>query len=108
MVFRVLPVLALLPLVLAARTVPPAGGTLVLRNTRWDAVRVEARMGRATDCSANPLLGTRTLRRRQQWTFVSSQAVCWRREVTPGEPGRGWTTWTHARVPANTKQEVDL
>jgi hypothetical protein len=83
-------------------------GTLVLRNVQWDSVRVEARLGPAADCEANPVVGVRTLRRAQRWAFVSGQVVCWRRERVPGDATRGWTDWEQVRVPAATRREVEL
>ena len=84
------------------------GGTLVLRNARWDRVQVEARLGAATDCAANRALGTRALRRGQAWTFVTRTPVCWRRERVPGDVTQGWEEWTRVQVADGAKREVDL
>lgn len=83
-------------------------GTLVLRNVRWDRVRIDARLGSSADCGANPSVGVRTLRRDRGWAFVSGKVVCWRREVVPGDSTQGWTDWEQVRVPAATRREVEL
>ena len=102
--------------VLTLLTSSSNGGTqnatpaLILRNVRWETVQVEARLGPATDCAANPSVGTRTLRRGQRWAFVDRPGaiVCWRRERVPGEAAQGWTDWTHAAMPDIARREVEL
>ncbi len=86
---------------------PPAG-TLILANSRWDQVRVEVRIGPSTNCAANAVVGTRTIKRGQGWTIVSRNVVCWRREQVPGNAAKGWTGWLHARVPNATVQKASL
>jgi hypothetical protein len=107
---RAVPVVAFLLLLAASPlgSTPAAPRGLVLRNAQWDAVRVEVRIGASTDCAANASVGTRTVRRRQTWTIVTAQPICWRREQVPGDAARGWTAWSRTQVAANTGQEVDL
>lgn len=83
-------------------------GTLILINTQWDAVRVEVRLGRDTNCQAHATTSTHTLRRDKRWAIVTPNVVCWRREREPGVADRGWTAWESVRVPAGAKQEVAL
>ncbi|MBI4421501.1 MAG: hypothetical protein HY560_11810 [Gemmatimonadetes bacterium] len=104
------PVLIALTLLASPTTLvrPAAAGTLILKNSRFEAVQVELRMGPSTDCAANPKVGTRTLKRDQTWTVVSSDVVCWRRELVPGDVAQGWTAWNRVQPTTGTKQEVEL
>lgn len=101
--------LALLVLSALGRTVAAqtTGGTLILRNGRFDQVQVEVRLG-SSDCEANTSVGTRILTRDQGWAIVSERVICWRREVVPGDAATGWTSWSTTRVTAATKREVTL
>jgi hypothetical protein len=82
-------------------------GTLVLRNTIADSVRVEVRLASA-DCAAGRTVGTKTLKRNQRWEVVSPRMICWRREAVPGNATRGWTAWRTAEVGAGTRREEVL
>ena len=98
-----------LPTRLANQTPSPSrAGTLILKNTRSDAVQVEVRLGVSTNCQAHHGANTRTLRRNQRWVIVSPSVVCWRREQDPRDATRGWTPWEQLRVPAGTTREVNL
>ena len=57
---------------LAASWVP---GQVNLRNTQWDAVTVEVRLGSAQDCALNLSAGQRTLKKGQTWAVQSDAAV---------------------------------
>jgi hypothetical protein len=81
---------------------------LSLRNLRWDAVRVEVRLGTAGDCDLNELAGVRTLQKGQTWAVVSDVPVCWRREATPGALGALWTPWQRPTLTADRPLDVDL
>jgi hypothetical protein len=83
-------------------------GTLVLKNTRWERVQFEVRVGPSTNCDANAQVRLRTLRHGQGWAFLSAGVICWRREQVPGDPALGWTAWEQVRVPAGARQEVAL
>ena len=101
---------ALVVLTALARTVAAqtTGGTLILRNGRFDRVQVEVRLGSSSECAANESVGTRTLTRDQGWAIVSQRVVCWRREAVPGDATAGWTDWSTTRVTAATRREVAL
>jgi hypothetical protein len=108
MLARALVVLAMLASFGPALESQTLGGTLILRNARREGVRVELRMGASSDCTANAVVGTRTLRGHQAWTVVSTDVVCWRREVLPGAAVPTWTEWRGLRVAAGARQEVEL
>lgn len=97
--------LLILPSQLVSQT---QAGTLVLRNTLGDSVRVEVRLSASTDCATGRSAGTRTLKPKQRWEVVSARVICWRREAVPGDPARGWTAWRTEQVAAATKREVAL
>jgi hypothetical protein len=102
-------VVAVLLFMLASPLAPQTpAGTLVLRNTQADSMRVEVRVGSSTDCAASRTAGTRTLKRNQRWEVVTARVICWRREAEPGNAASGWTAWRTAQVAAATKREVAL
>lgn len=84
-----------------------APGMLLLRNTKWERVVVEARVGGSVDCQTNPTVGTQTLLLRQSWAFAVTENVCWRRERIPGDSTSGWTSWSQARV-GMARREINL
>src|SRR5258708_19555234 len=61
---RAVPAVALVSLVAAQWTPPPAGrlSLLSLQNTQWNSVRVNVRMGASTGCPGNPEVGTRLIK----------------------------------------------
>jgi hypothetical protein len=79
-----------------------SAGTLVLRNARWDSVRVEVRVGATADCDQQPAGATRSLQLGSTWAVAAraGQEVCWRREATPTEPTGAWTSWTARQLTA--------
>ena len=85
-----------------------ANGILVLSNARWDSVRVEIRVGPSADCSLNPPLDVRTLRRNQRWAIVVDDVICWRREQASGEAASAGSDWGQARVAADSVRNVSL
>ena len=82
-------------------------GRVVLRNVTWDSVRVEVRVGAAPACDDNSLLGVAMLTRGRAWAIAASDAVCWRREFTPGHMDGLWTAWTR-RTAAEPDSTVAL
>jgi hypothetical protein len=100
--------LLFLPMLAAAPAPPKGPGTLVLYNARWDSVQVEVSIGTSIQCVDNASVGTRTLRRNQRWAVVSGSVICWRREVVPGNSGRGWTAWDQDRLTSAEVREVTL
>ncbi len=71
---------------------------LNLRNSRWDAVKVEIRLGTADNCDLDTDAWVHTLRRAQTWAVVADVPVCWRREAAPGTALI--TTWSAWQRPA--------
>lgn len=106
----------LLPSALAAprvmgRPTPAAAmsGILVLRNTTWDSVRVEMRLGGpSSQCGVQPSLGVKSLKRREAWAVVTDEIVCWRREENPGAESLIWTPWQTRQVPSTGVDNVAL
>jgi len=86
----------------------PAAGQLNLHNDRWDAVRVEVRVGPSAQCDQNLSGAIRTLRRGQVWAVVTGNVVCWRREADPGSGTGTWTPWASQLVALLGTQEVSL
>lgn len=93
---------------LASSTPLPSRVQLNLRNSNWDAVKVEVRIGTAESCDLNADAWVRTLRRGQTWGVVTDLAVCWRREATPGATTATWGTWQRPALVAGAVAEVDL
>lgn len=101
--------LTLSPALLGVTAISPLEpGQLVLRNTTWDRVEVEVRVGPSTTCGANPIGATRFLTRDQNWAVVSEEVICWRREETPGDTARVWTPWESVRLATDEIREVTL
>jgi hypothetical protein len=98
------PVLA--PLILGAVSLPNADappvqgqgkkqGQLVLRNVAWESVRIDVRIGKASNCEMNSPVGEKALRKGRVWAISSDLPICWRRELAPnGRASGGWTPWT--------------
>lgn len=97
---------------LIASSLPPSDsgptGILVLRNTRWDRVQVDVRVGSSPDCEQNSAQGARVLKRDESWAVVSPDIVCWRREAQPGAEPLAWTLWQARRVPSTGVDDVAL
>jgi hypothetical protein len=83
-------------------------GALILKNTAFDSVRVEVRVGPSNDCASNALAGVIQLQRHQRWAIATGDVVCWRREVRPGAVPVVQTDWVRRRIAAGTKQEEVL
>jgi hypothetical protein len=82
-------------------------GPLIIRNVAWDSVRVEVRVGTASDCEQNMLVGVRTLRRGRSWGIWSPMPICWRREHTPGPRFTGiWDKWDVKLIPVGVTMRV--
>jgi hypothetical protein len=88
-------------------TASPAGG-VALRNTSWDSIQVEIRLGTTTNCDLDPALAVRTLRRNEAWAVVANGVVCWRREASPGATPLVWTAWQSRSVPSTGVDNVTL
>lgn len=97
---------------LVASSLPPSDsaptGILVLRNTRWDRVQVDVRVGASQDCEQNSAQGARVLKRDESWAVVSPEIVCWRREASPGAAPLVWTVWQARLVPSTGVDDVAL
>lgn len=76
-------------------------GTVRIRNTGYDAIAVEVRVGQTEDRSVN--YGTRTLKKGEDWTITANLPVFWRREVNPGSGDGKMTDWKRV-VPSPTEQ----
>jgi hypothetical protein len=89
---------------------PPTrlSGVLALRNTTWDSVRVELRLGPSTQCDVYPSLAVRTLKRGETWAVVVDQVVCWRREASPGAAPLVWGAWQSRPMPSTGVDNVAL
>jgi len=84
-------------------------GRVVLRNARFDSVRVEVRAGPSSDCGQNVLIGVASLPRGSAWGITTDKPVCYRREEAQssdqaaGPPAgalvKAWTAWAR-HVPA--------
>jgi len=105
----------LLPSALAAprvmgRPTPgvPMSGILVLRNTTWDSVRVEIRLGPSSQCAVSPSQGVKSLKRGEAWAVAVDENVCWRREASPGAESLTWTPWQTRQVPSTGVDNVAL
>lgn len=83
-------------------------GMLELRNTRWERVRVEVRVGQSQNCEENSGQGSSVLRRDQSWAVLSEEVVCWRRERVPGDPSAGWTAWEQSQLAPDQVRNVTL
>lgn len=83
---------------------------LNLRNNRWDAVKVEVRVGTAASCDLDTDAWVRTLHKGQAWGVVATAPVCWRSEATPGtaSPTTVWTTWQQPAIPDGGSVDTDL
>ena len=81
---------------------------LTIRNTSWDAVRVEVRVGPSTQCDANAHSAVKTLGRDRTWAIVSDEVICWRREQTPGDPNSAWSAWAQTRLALDEVRDVTL
>jgi hypothetical protein len=92
--------------ILGAQTALP--GTLELRNTRWERVRVEVRVGPSQNCDQNNAQGSSVLRRDESWAVISEETVCWRRERVPNDPSAGWTAWEQSRLAPDQVRTVTL
>jgi hypothetical protein len=79
---------------------------LQLRNTRWDGIRLEVRVGPSQDCEDNSDQGVRVLRREAGWAVVTDEVICWRRELTPGDPGTAWSPWAQVRLAPDEMRDV--
>ena len=86
----------------------PAAGQLNLHNDRWDAVRVEVRVGPSAQCDQNLSGAIRTLRRGQVWAVVTGNVVCWRREANPGDGSGVWTGWVSQQPVEGITADVSL
>lgn len=83
---------------------------LNLRNNRWDAVKVEVRVGTAATCDLTTDAWVRTLRKGQAWGIVASAPVCWRSEATPGSASitTVWTSWQQPAIADGASVDTDL
>ena len=93
--------------ILAAQT-PALPGTVELRNTRWERVRVEVRVGPSQNCEQNSAQGSSVLLRDESWAVLSEEVVCWRRERVPGDSSAGWTAWEQSRLAPDQVRKVTL
>lgn len=93
--------------ILAAQT-PALPGRLELRNTRWERVNVEVRVGPSQNCEQNTAQGSSVLLREESWAVLSEEVVCWRRERVPGDPSTGWTAWEQSRLAPDQVRTVTL
>lgn len=93
--------------ILAEQT-PALPGKLELRNTRWERVSVEVRVGPSQNCEQNNTQGRSVLLLDESWAVFSEDVVCWRRERIPGDPSAGWTAWEQSRVAPDQVRMVTL
>jgi hypothetical protein len=66
---------------------------LVLRNTRFDSVRVELRAGPEGECESSRVLAVRTVPRGRAWGITTDQPICWRRVEDPTRATSDWGPW---------------
>ena len=104
---RVILSAVLLPILPIPSTTSRAG-IVTFRNTTWDSVQVEIRIGTTTSCDLDAALAVRTLRRDEAWAVVADGVVCWRREASPGAPSLSWTAWQSRTVPTSGVDNVTL
>lgn len=82
-------------------------GRLIIRNVAWDSVRVEVRIGGATDCESNSLVGVHAIQRGRSWAISTDKRICWRREESPGgRPTGMWTGWAHRKISPGQVERV--
>jgi len=105
---RALTLLGAISLMAVAFTGRSSSGQLNLHNDRWDAVKVEVRIGGSQDCDSNEVARIRTLKRRGVWAIVVDQGVCWRREANPGDGSGLWTPWSSRALLLDAIEDVSL
>ncbi|MGH7718948.1 MAG: hypothetical protein ACREON_08930 [Gemmatimonadaceae bacterium] len=99
-------------------TPPVPAGRVVLRNARFDSVRVEVRAGPSSDCGQNVRIGVATLPRGSAWGLTTDKPVCYRHEAArsagkvDGTAASGlaeaWTAWTQRVVGRGQRVEEQL
>lgn len=83
--------------------------TLHLQNNAWAQVRVEIRAGSATSCDSLGSLGVHVLEQGQEWEVrIDDPVICWRRDLTPGNPASAWTSWYRAELTSGENRVVTL
>lgn len=68
--------------------------TLHLRNSSWNEVRVEVRIGPYAACDSLESLGIQMLKQGHEWVVrFDDPVICWRRDKTPGDHASKWDAW---------------
>jgi hypothetical protein len=97
----------------AATLGSPAGearepSRLVLRNTRFDSVRVELRAGPAEDCENSRVLAVRSVPRGRAWGITTDQPICWRRVEDPTRATSAWGPWNRRSLAPGARATESL
>lgn len=80
---------------------------LTLRNTTKDTLRVELRLGAATDCAANPLATLQLVPPGRDWLIATKRVICWRRQSVARTASQQWTAW-HRVVLGQRERAKDI
>ncbi len=96
----------------APATLKPNRGsarTLHLRNSSWDEVRVEVRIGPFSACDSLESLGIQMLKQGYEWVVrFDDPVVCWRRDQTPGDHASKWDAWQELKLADDEIRTVTL
>lgn len=69
---------------------------VILRNTHWARVKVEARQGNFQNPMQNRSLGSKVLKRGEAWTIETGrQDLFYRRDADPDHPNGRMNDWHH-------------
>lgn len=73
--------------------------TLHLRNSSWNEVRIEVRIGPYTACDSLESLGIQMLKQGYEWVVrFDDPVICWRRDQTPGDHASKWDAWHELKL----------
>ena len=70
---------------------PPVG--VIFRNARAVSVVVELRVEGKVGCQQAATIAAPAIPAGARWHLSTAEAVCWRRQQTPGRADGKWTAW---------------
>lgn len=86
----------------------PKNGQITLLNATADSVRVELRVGDATDCSQNPVAAVKLVPPGRSWLIAALHPVCWRRSSPSRAAGKEWNPWQRNALAVGERKVVRL